>query len=840
MRELTLSIYRRLLRLYPAAFREEYSGELERQVREELAELHGAAAIAMLWVRLLRDLAVSIPAQLTREVAQDGRQTLRQWARQPLTTGLAIAALAIGIGANTGMFSVLNTLVLRSLPFRDPGRLAVLGLLIPAQWGGAQFQDWAQHTSYLEGAMAFDQGDTNLEGHGQGLHVRLTETTSNFFSLLGTQPLQGRAFLPEESVPGKDAVAVISYGLWQQLFAGNANALGAKIRINSAPLTIVGVAPPGFDFPAQTAIWLPSKFDPHLMSHSAFIGMMFARLKDGIPWTAAEAALRQDARRIDPRNTGARLTPLNDMLLGPRKNASLMLMAAVGLILLIACTNVANLLLARTAGREHELSIRSALGASRARLTRQLLTESLMLSVTASFLGLLVAAATAAIATKVQPAPVAAQSYSILDTRVLLFAVGISVLCGLLFGALPALHARRVHTFAARGATTRPASRAIREALVAAQIMLTVVLLSGSLTLGRGFLRLLHLDRGFDRRNMITASVSIAGTAESADTASLPYFQEVVRRVRTLPGVRDASLAEFFPLKATAFLGGPYTVDGQRSKENAMIVPVLPDYFRTIGGRILYGRDFTEQEIRSDAPVSVVNERLAREFMDPAAIVGRELRAGRRAVTIIGVVKDLVYIGDANVTEIYTPDHNPGRFFANIVARVDGRPEERMATFRDAIRSVDPQVAVYDVKTMDELLDDALLQPKVYSAAVLFFAGFGLLLAVIGIYGVVSFTVSQRTHEMGVRLALGTTPQRLRRAMLRSGLATVIAGAALGIAAAILAAKFIQSMIDGATPAGADIYVAAFLFIAATAAAANWIATRRVSRLDVMEVLRAD
>jgi putative ABC transport system permease protein len=404
---------------------------------------------------------------------------------------------------------------------------------------------------------------------------------------------------------------------------------------------------------------------------------------------------------------------LQDELAGPVKKASLLLMAGVVLILLLACTNVANLLMARTADRAAELSIHSALGASRARLSQQLLTESVLLSLAASTVGLFVAHWTTSIAAKVQPAPLASRTYSILDGRVLLFCVAISVLSGLLFGLLPSLYAGRRHAFGTRSSSATSGSRVIREGLVAAQITLTIILLASSVSIGRAFLDLMRADRGFDTSGLITASISLDGTTHQLGHRQLQYFQEALARVRELPGVRDASETEFLPLYATAFLGAPFTMDGRQSKEFAMIVPVLPHYFQTMGGRILYGREFNDAEVRSDAPVAVINELFASEFGQPADAVGHELHLGNRPPRrIIGVVKGMDYMADANATQIFFPAHEPGGFFATIVARGNGRAEDHQAMVRDAIRSVDSQVPVFGVKTMEQRLDEALARPK--------------------------------------------------------------------------------------------------------------------------------
>ena len=851
----SLRLYRCFLKLYPAGFRENYAELLEREFRDELRESTGAAALGILWIRLVADLAISVPLQLSHEAAQDARHTLRLWSRRPWNTGFAILALAIGIGANTGVFSVVNALLFRSLPFRDPERLASLSNFVAPHDSAAQFHEWRRQSAYLADAALFEPFDVNLGGADEWRRAHVVQASSSFFSVLGMQPILGSGFAPEEDVdgtgwgsPGRNAVAVIGYGLWQALFGGDPKALGSTIRIAGTPLTVVGIAPPGFDYPGKTVLWKPAAFSPGNNGWEAI-----ARLKPGITWPQARQAFAAEADRLWPNRTllqktqsPSRITELRDHLAGPTKNASLVLMACVALILLIACTNVANLLMARTADRATELSIRSALGASRARLSQQLLTECVLLALAASIAGVFVAFCTASIAAKVQPAPIASQSYSILDGRVLCFAIAISVLSGLLFGVLPSLYAGRVHTLGARGSSDNRGSRLVREALVAAQVALTIVLLASSLSVGRAFLHLMQINRGFVPRGLVTVNVSLEGTTHQGDGRNLAYFQEALGRVRRLPGVRSASATEFLPLYATGFIGGPFQMDGRPAKESSTAIRVLSDYFRTMGGPILWGREFTDVEIQGNARLAVVNERFASEFGPAANAVGREVTIGRDPPwKIIGVVKGMDYMRDGmttgvNFNQIFMPSHSPGGFFSTIVARVNGRAEDRLAMIRDAIQSVDPQVPVFGVKTMEQRLADTLARPRFYRTAVLCFAAFALLLAVIGIYGIVSYAVAQRTREMGVRMALGTTPARLRVSLLRQGLITIAAGAIPGIAGAVLSGRLLKSLVDGAKAVDAATCAASVLFIAWVAAMGIWAATRPIARLSIVEILRAE
>jgi putative ABC transport system permease protein len=789
---------------------------------------------------------------------QDFKYSLRLWAGRPWHTGFAIAALAIGIGANMGVFSVVNALLLRSLPFREPDRLALFHQFIPPHDSANDFHDWRQQSSYLADAALFEENDVNLGrvnlvGMRVGSRAHVAQTSWNFFSVLGTQPVLGTAFAPDEDVngtgwglPGRNAVAVIGYGLWQQLFAGDQKVLGATIRIDGNPLTVVGVAPPGFDYPGKAVLWKPAAFSPGNNGWGTI-----ARLKPGITWPQARAALAVEVERVSPSPGGIDysslhpiITSLQDGLAGPVKNASLMFMGAVVLVLLIACTNVASLLIARTTDRATELSTRSALGASPARLARQLLTECLLLSFVATLAGLLMAFWITSVAAKIEPPPLGAQSYSILDGRVLAFTLIVSLVTALALGVLPSLYLARSDAFRSRTSAKTRGSRLLRQSLVAAQVMLTMILLAASVGLGRAFVHLMRIDRGFDVQGVVTAGVSLDGTTYELEKHRLPYFEDVLDRIRGLPGVRAASATEFLPLYASAFVGGPFGLDGRPAGRNSTLVPVLSGYFQTMGGRILYGREFTEAEVRSVARVAVVNERFAAGFGAPQDALNRQLTIeGDDPRKIVGVVKGMEYETDpttANGNEVFIPSSTPGSFFSTFVVRVDGRAEDHLAAIRDTIQSVDPQVPVFGVKTMQQRLDEVFAEPKFYRTAVWTFAGFALLLAVIGIYGIVSYAVVQRTQEMGVRMALGTTPVRLRSMLLRQGLLMVAAGAIPGIAGAQLTGRFLESLMDGAKPIGLAASAGLGLLFAIVAAASIWSATRRIAGLDIIAILRSE
>jgi putative ABC transport system permease protein len=845
-----LKLYRMLLHLYPAAFREEYAKAMERELRDELAEAHNSPAVVWLWMRLLVDLAISLPVELAIEIGRDGRHASRLWAKHPWHTGFAIVALGVAIGANTGVFSVVNAFLLRSLPFRNPAELAAMIHFIPPHSSAQEFDAWRLHSNYLHDAALFEDGDLNIGDPQQMLRAHIAMASTNFFSLLGSQPIIGRTF-----ASGDHSVAVISYALWQDLYGGNDQALGKTIRVYGLqphpdePLTIIGIMPADFDYPAGAVLWKSPEYSRG-NNGWATIG----RLRPGIGFTQARAAFAADVHHLEPhRKIRADwiplLMPLADELAGHVKGASLLLMGVVVLTLLIACSNLANLILARTSERQHELSIRSALGASRARLIQQVFTECLLLAVVSAGLGLIVAVWATSLARKVQPAALPSQIYTILDARVLAFMVGLAVFSAMLFGLFPALTVGRAHLFAARGTSELRGSGFVRDVLVAAQVALTIVLLTASVSVVRALSHELHIDRGFETDGLVTASVALDGTVRDKPGSRLQYFEEGLDRLRHLPGVRSASATEFLPLQSKGFIGGPYAFDGHPTpRVNASIIPITDGYFATTGGHVLYGREFTDAEIRSNAKVVLVNETFARLWSQPSEVVGHMVTDPDGTVRkIIGVVRNLDFMGqyisdvfDVDPPETFVPANNPGGFDSTFVVKVEGRPEDHVAVIRAALQSVDHGVPVYAVETMQQRMEQAFVRPKFYRTALLFFASFGLLLALMGIYAVVSYAVTQRTHEMGVRLALGTTPTHLRTRFIQHGLATVVVGSLVGITCAASTGRLLNSLIEGAKALDAATYLLAMISICLVTATSIWVATRRIAKMDVMEILRAE
>jgi predicted permease len=843
---------------------EEIQGHLELAARENMES--GLAPKAAQTAARHEFGSIALAEEVTRDMwggrwfadfLQDVRYGLRMLRKSPGFTAVAVLTLALGIGANAGVFSTVNTLLLRSLPFREPDRLTLLQNFFPPHDTASQFHDWRRHRQYFADAAVFEDIDANLGGGRGVIRAHVAQTSWNFFSVLGTQPILGHGFASGDDVdatgsglPGRNAVAVIGYGLWQELYGGDPKALGATIRVDGNPLTVIGVAPRGFDYPNKTVVWKPGAFNP---GNDGWVAI--ARLKPGVSLARARAAFAVEAER-QPRESGddynlnplPKIVSLRDALLGPVKHASLMLMGAVVLVLLIACTNLANLLMARTAERAAELSVRAALGASRARLARQLLTECLLLSSIAAVAGLLVTFWTTSLAAKVEPPPLGAQSYSTLNGPVLIFTVLASVVTAALFGVLPLLYVTRIHSFGARGSVRTRGSRMVHDSLVVAQVTLTIVLLAAAVSVGSAFVHLMRIDRGYDVKGIATVGVSLDGTTHQGDGRELAYFEEGLDRIRNLPGVRSASATEFLPLYATTFIGGPFGMDGHPAERASMIVPVFSDYFRTMGGRVLFGREFKDAEVRSGAKIAIVDERFARAFGSPADAVGRQLTiAGAppwvpAASKIVGVVREMDYQTDptvANEFQVFVPAANPGVFFSNaFVVGVGGRAEDHLAAIRDTIQSVDPQVPLYSVKTMQQRLDEASARPSFYRTAIWIFAGFALLLTMIGVYGLLAYEVARRTNEIGIRMALGATQSSLVRMVLQEALLMVCVGLAGGVPLVFCTRRVAASLIGNMPASLAEPIAVGAAAIIAAALLAAYLPARRALKVDPTVALR--
>ena len=844
-------LYCLLLKLYPARFREEFGAPLERQFADEYRDAVTSGERLRLWLRALADLAATVPAELLREIGQDLSYAVRVYRRRALVTCLALSALALAIGATTAVFSVVNALLIRSLPFRQPDRLVQISITPVSVFSGrAAYFGWRDSSPYLANAAAYFPTPMNLGTASQSTRIPVAEVSANFFALLGSEPALGRNFTPDEDVQGHDSVAVIGHALWQQFFGGDPRVLGATIHLNGTPVTVIGVAPATLDYPGKTAIWTPTIFDTALLPKQGVIyAQTIGRLRNGVTLAQATGQLDAQMRRLDPEAQRTPLISLQAELAGPIRQASLVLLGLVTFVLLIACANVAHLLLSRVAERRQELMVRGALGASRARLVQQLTTESTLLTLLAAGAGLAVAQWATRLAAAAQPAQLASQDYSILDWRVVGFAAGIAALTGALFGVLPALLVGRMQSggdaLRSRYAGQSSGAGRMRALLLAVQGALALVLLAGSFTMGRSFLRLLGTDMGFRTDHVITLSATTDPTRGKDESRTREYYRQALERLRAIPGVESAAAVDYLPLADNMYVAATFALDASHTVSSALLNAATPGYFGVMGTHVVEGRDFNAADGNASDRVAIVNEEFIKRLGIGPHVVGLRITTRfptEKPLTIVGVIQTVLTQGPDSkpVAQVFLPAEQFSLGYITFVARVRGPVSPYLAACRDAVQQVDRQAPVYDVKTLDQRLSETLARPQFYTTAVLFFGIFALLLAVVGIYGAASYSIAQRTHEIGVRVAVGATTSGVRGMLFWQSMLPMGCGTAAGIAGAALLGRYLQHLIDGAEATGAWTCAVAASTLILAAALAVWSATRRIVRMDPTAALRAE
>lgn len=850
-------LYRRLLSLYPVRFREEYQTPMERQFVDDYREASTRWDRTRVWQRAVWDIVLSAPEQLLSEFWFDLKHGLRAYRSRLFSMSLAIVALGLAIGASTGIFSVLNALLLRKLPFSHPAQLTELWLSpVSAMQGRAAFTDWHRHSAYLQSAAAFSSSEMNLAGDRDALRVKVAETSCNFFDLLGVPPILGRSFARDEDILGHNAVAVISYGLWQQLFGGEPDVLGKTVGLNGHPFTVIGVLPASFDYPGKTNVWTPTVFDfEKIPKQGAFLVQTIGRLKQGVTIRQAREMFEAEVRRATPQayrtvrideQNRPNLFSLQDRLAGPLRESSWVAAGMTFLVLLIACANVAQLILSRVTERRQELAIRAALGASRARLLQQLTTEATFLTVTSAALGVIVAKWTSGIASTVAPAQLATQQYRILDWRVIGFAIALAVVMGIVLGVAPSWFVGRLQLYGEamrnqRGTRDRGTKRA-RAGLTILQAALTLCLVTSSLALGRAFVQLLHTDLGFHPANVVTLNVSLQGTRHNGRD-KWEYYREVLNKLRALPEVEAAGAVRYLPLAKNIYMAGTFKLDSGQTVPRNIINAVTPGYFRAMGTTFLAGRDFEETQQEASNLSVIVNEAFAQQTGLGKRIIGRKLSVPwqRTPYTITGVVSTARITGpvEPGTSQIYwSIEEEPGPTLT-MVAKVRGSAEDDRAMCRDEVRTVDPEVPIYDVKTLDQRLDDVLSGPRFYAKAAGFLALLAAVLAAVAVYGTTAYSIAQRTHEMGVRMAVGASYGRVRGMMLWESMKPVLTGMAAGLILSLASGRFLEHLIDTAQPAFSTWTAAAGLLLLA-ALIPGWRATARILSVDPVEALRAE
>lgn len=800
---------------------------------------------------------------------QDVRFGFRMLMKKPVFTLIAVLTLALGIGANTAVFSVVNSVLLRELPFNDSGRLVTIAETHPElprlQVATPDFRDWQQQAQSFEAMAAYSSRSLRnlvLTDAGEPEQLRGICATQNFFPLLGISPASGRNFLPEEEQPGKDRVVIISYSLWQRRFAADPNLTGGRIRLNGESHTVIGVMPQGVQMPLDADAWLPiSRLGPAEVNNRVYHTLdVIARLKPGVTVEQARTEMESIAVRLQQsypatnKNIGVSLNLLHEQMTGNIRPALLALFGTVAIVLLITCVNVSNLLLARAASRHKEVALRAALGAGRLRLFRQFLTESIMLASLGGVCGLLLAMWAVPLLRAALPEAVPDQIPGLkgvsVDLRVLGFTLITAMSAGILFGIIPGLQLSRLNinqTLKESGKSS--AGRARRRAtrtLVIAEVALAMVTLIGAGLLVRSFQRLLQVDPGFRSDHLLSAQLALPATKYQQYSEVKDFHRRLLTNVAALPGVDQAATIDNFPLASSnaktrfAIEGAPPPEPGQFPV--AQIRGVSPRYFDVMKIALRAGRNFTEEDIANDRNFYIINETMARRYFPGEDPVGKKIVIGVLSPTptvipIIGVVADVKDLGlDAPVEpELYYPGFNNQQL---LMIRTTGDPAAVAASVRQAVRATDDEQPVYKIETMDEALSASLAGRRLSAMLTGLFALIALLLATIGIYGVISWSVTERTHELGIRLALGAKAADVFKLVIGYGMKLVLTGVGIGLITSLVVTRLMKSLLFGVDASDPTTFAFIALLLILTAMLACWIPARRATKVDPMVALR--
>jgi putative ABC transport system permease protein len=804
---------------------------------------------------------------------QDLRYGARMLMKQPGFTLIAVITLALGIGANTAIFSVVNAVLLRPLPYHDAGRIVAIQELGPQgdrrQVTPANFLDWrAQNTVFAQLA-AIHSLQSNLANDGQAERIETAITSANFFEVFGARPQAGRLFAPADEQAGHAPVVVLSHRLWQRRFGGDANAVGQQLILDGKSYTVIGVAPAGFQYPDKTELWFPplrlapeinETFDVTQTRGFGYLSAV-ARLKPAVSLEQAKAEMETITARLRKQypetnnNRFNRVVPLQTHLVGETSRLLWLLFGAVGCVLLIACANVANLLLARATTRRRELAVRAALGATRGRVMRQLLTESLSLALAGGLLGLLLAWWGVDALTRLLPANFPRLGEIALDPPALGFALLASLATAIIFGLAPAWQSARIELQealkeSARGSAGSRRNR-LRGALVTAEVALSLSLLVGAGLLFRSFLRLQAVDAGFDARGVLTMRLAPSGTNFREDPQYIGFYQKVADKIAAIPGVEAVGAINTPPLSR----GGEtfdFRVEGQPERPQdqwpgANYRNVTPDYFRAMKIPIMQGRAFTERDNGSAPLVVIINQATAARHFPGQNPVGKRVTFGGRDRSgqpiwheIVGVAANVrsLELQDEAEPEIYTAARQDAFAGMTFVIRASVEPASLGTAVRQAAREVDPAQPVSDLRTMESVVVEAVTQPRFNLTLLGLFGGLALLLSAAGIYGVTSYSVAQRAQEIGIRKALGAQSGDVLRLVIRQGMAAVLPGVVIGLALAIAATRVMKSLLFGVGATDPPTFVAIALSLTLVALLACWIPAWRAAKVDPMIALK--
>lgn len=808
-------------------------------------------------------------------MTKDLIHSIRSLLRHPAFTVVAVTTLTLAIGVNTTIFSVVNAVLLKALPFRDPQQLVSVHSA-PSESGGLpgiaayQYLAWKDHNTNFHDLAAFTDNNFNLTGNGEPERISCAQVTSSLFTTLGVQPVRGRFFLAEEDKPGASNVAVVSEAFWQRRFGRDESILNNTLTLDNKPYVIVGVAPGSFRFPGDFDVWLPLALDPV----KEFQGDMFqlvdvvGRLKPNATVAGAQSELKLLARQASEQDKSREplpfaavdVAPLHKQLTAGVRLTVLVLWGAVGLVMLLACVNVASLMISRTLSRQREMAVRAAVGARRWQLIRQLLTESVFIGVVGGALGLLIAVwGTRAVASLV-PAGFATSVYDLnnirLDWSVFAFTLALSVLTGIIFGLAPALAASRPDLIGAlRNSRLQGLMsfglRSFRGWLVVAELALAVVLLLAAGLLVKSFNRLVNVDLGFNRENVFTARIGLPRSSYTKPAQVQAFYDDLLQRVKSLPGVESAGTINHTPLHGfglIAYIGiEGYPPIDKKKDPPVGIGTVSPEYFQTMKIPLFRGRFYDARDGADTQKVAIVNQAFANRFLSNSDALGKRVSFGCAESeglcrTIVGVVGNIRQesITDEVTPEIYVPFAQTRVNAVTLVVRTAADPLTLARSVRNEVLAIDKNQPIYDVKTLEQRVDDAV---AVSRSLMLLFAAFALLalvLGAVGIYGLVSYSVTQRTHEIGIRMALGARAAHVLGLIMKNGLVLVLTGIAIGIGSAIGLTRFLSTLLFGIEPTDGVTFVVVSLMFFVIAMLAALIPALRATRVDPVIALRSE
>jgi putative ABC transport system permease protein len=809
-------------------------------------------------------------------IVQDLRFAFRGLIRQPGFTVVALLTLALGIGANSAIFGIVNAVLLRPLPYEAPDRVVLLW----SHWTNwsktwvsqGELVDYQEQARSLEHVAAFSSTSFNLTGGGDPLRVRAAQVQPEIFAALGARPIAGRVFTADEDQPGREHVVMLTEGLWRSQFGSDPAVIGRAIQLDAEPYTVVGVLPAELRLPldyasrSETAIWVPLALGPNDPQARGNHGLnALGRLRPGASIGQAQAEIDTITRAFFQRypNTydtefGVTLVSAPREVFGDVRPALVILLMAVGAVLLIACANVANLLLARSEVRQKELAIRVVLGAGRARIVRQLLTESVLLSVLGGAAGVALAYGLMRGLIAVDPLKIPRVQDVAVDARVLWFTAAISFVTGVLFGSVPALQSSRADlqpVLKEGGRDSRIGTGWLRRALVVGEVAASVVLVAAALLLARSFARLLDVDTGFDPAHVLTLRTSLPSQSYPDAPAMVRAYAEIGRRLRDAPGVRAAGAVTGLPLASTRGDWG-IRIEGRPADNQRSIAAdwqvVTPGYFEAIGTPLRAGRTFAASDTADSLPVIVVNETMARKFWPGASPIGRRMMMGGNGVwiTVVGVVGDVHQRGldvlprpemyRVHTQFRYGGDGAPAVSTMTWVIRTGADPRTAAGSARSAIHAVDPSLGISDVATMAAVLSDSTSDRRLNMMLFALLGGLALILATVGIYGVVAYSVTQRAHEIGVRMAIGAKPRDVVRMVLAEGGRLAAAGVGLGSIVAVAGARLIRGLLFEVSATDPLTFAGVAVGLLTVALLASYIPARRATRVDPMVALRGE